>query len=258
MIRYQGVSNSYDGGKTWAVHDLSLDIEDGETMVLLGPSGCGKTTLLKMTNQLVPLASGSIQIEGDEISDMDPVQLRRRIGYVFQGVGLFPHMTIAENATIVPKLLGRGPNENQSLARELLALVDLDPDIYADRFPDELSGGQSQRVGVARALAADPHYLLMDEPFGALDAVTRKLLQDEMLRLKKQLGKTIVFVTHDIFEALSLGDRIAVLNQGRIEQVGTKEELVRQPASEYVEDLFKSPKAQLKEFQALLDGEKPL
>lgn len=164
-------------------------------------------------------------------------------------------MTVAENAAIVPRLLGANAEERRSRARELLVLVDLDPDTYADRFPDELSGGQAQRVGVARALAADPDYLLMDEPFGALDAVTRKLLQDEMLRLKKQLGKTIVFVTHDIFEALSLGDRIAVLNNGHLEQVGTKEELVRTPASKFVSELFAAPKAQLQEFRALLESE---
>ncbi len=255
MIQYKNVFKTYDGGDSSAVRDLSLDIEDGETLVLLGPSGCGKTTLLRMTNRLEDVSAGTIEIDGEDIGKVDPVQLRRRIGYVFQGIGLFPHMTVAENATIVPRLLGKDADGARAHARDLLALVDLDPDIYADRFPDELSGGQAQRVGVARALAADPQYLLMDEPFGALDAVTRKLLQEEMLRLKKQLSKTIIFVTHDIFEALSLGDRIAIMNQGKLEQIGSKEELVRSPASQFVSDLFAAPKAQLREFRALLEGE---
>lgn len=255
MIRYDRVFKSYEGTNAPAVRDLSLTVEDGETLVLLGPSGCGKTTLLRMTNRLEDLSSGSIEIEGEDIGRMDPVQLRRRIGYVFQGIGLFPHMTVAENAAMVLKLLGAATDERKARAEELLALVDLDPSIYGDRYPDELSGGQAQRVGVARALAANPNYLLMDEPFGALDAVTRRLLQDEMLRLKKQLGKTIVFVTHDIFEALSLGDRIAVLNKGSLEQVGTKEELVNSPASDFVSELFESPRAQLHEFRVLLEGE---
>jgi len=254
MIRYNNVSKTYSAETTPAVRDLSLTIEDGETMILLGPSGCGKTTLLKMTNRLIDGFSGCIEIEGDDIAQMDPVELRRRIGYVFQGVGLFPHMSVAENIAIVPKLLKWSKEACAERARELLSLVELDPDIYGPRFPDELSGGQSQRVGVARALAADPQYLLMDEPFGALDTVTRTALQDEMLRLKKQLGKTIVFVTHDIFEALSLGDRIAVLNRGRLEQVGTGADLIRSPASEYVSGLFDAPKAQLRDFRALLEG----
>jgi len=254
MIRYSNVTKTYGTETAPAVRNLSLTVEDGETMILLGPSGCGKTTLLKMTNRLIDGAAGCIEIEGDDIAQMDPVELRRRIGYVFQGVGLFPHMTVAENIAIVPKLLKWSKGAWTERARELLSLVELDPDIYAARFPDELSGGQSQRVGVARALAANPQYLLMDEPFGALDTVTRTALQDEMLRLKKQLGKTIVFVTHDIFEALSLGDRIAVLNRGRLEQVGTGADLIRSPASEYVSGLFAAPKAQLRNFRALLEG----
>ncbi len=254
MIRYKHVNKTYTASDAPAVRDLSLTVEDGETMVLLGPSGCGKTTLLKMTNRLIEVSGGTVAIEGEDVARTDPVTLRRRIGYVFQGVGLFPHMTVAENISLVPRLLGWTATRREARARELLALVDLNPDTYADRFPDELSGGQSQRVGVARALAADPQYLLMDEPFGALDTVTRTTLQEEMLRLKSQLGKTIVFVTHDIFEALALGDRIAVLNQGRLEQVGAKEELIRNPASAFVASLFDAPRAQLRAFGHLLNG----
>lgn len=253
MICYRNVSKSY-GHDAPAVRDLSLAVEDGETMVLLGPSGCGKTTLLKMANRLVDPSSGTIEVGGEAVTTIDPVELRRHIGYVFQGVGLFPHMTVEDNVALVPKLLGWSITKRVTRARELLALVDLDPDTYASRFPDELSGGQAQRVGVARALAADPQYLLMDEPFGALDSVTRSALQDEMLRLKQQLGKTIVFVTHDIFEALALGDRIAVMNAGHMEQVGTKEELVRTPATDFVAQLFDAPRQQLDQFRSLLDG----
>ncbi len=252
MICYSNVTKAY-GRASPAVCDLSLTVEDGETMVLLGPSGCGKTTLLKMANRLVDPSSGSIEVGGETVTALDPVGLRRRIGYVFQGVGLFPHMTVEDNVALVPKLLGWAQARRAERAHELLALVDLDPDTYAGRFPDELSGGQAQRVGVARALAADPQYLLMDEPFGALDAVTRGALQDEMLRLKQRLGKTIVFVTHDIFEALALGDRIAVMNAGRLEQVGTKEELVRTPASDFVAQLFEAPRQQLEQFRTLLE-----
>jgi len=252
MIRYEHVSKSYAQSGAPAVHDLALTVEDGETMVLLGPSGCGKTTLLKMTNRLIEATGGIVEIEGESVSAMEPFELRRRIGYVFQGVGLFPHMTVAENISIVPRLLGWERAKCQARADELLALFDLDPEVFGSRFPDELSGGQSQRVGVARALAADPQYLLMDEPFGALDTVTRTTLQGEMLRLKKQLGKTIIFVTHDIFEALELGDRIAVMNKGELEQVGTKEELIRNPASAFVSDLFKAPRDQLRAFGELL------
>ncbi len=185
---------------------------------------------------------------------MDTVELRRSIGYVFQGIGLFPHMTVEENVSIVLRLLGTSPCRRRTRARELLELVELDPDEFHCRYPNELSGGQQQRVGVARALAADPAYLLMDEPFGALDAVTRDGLQQEVLRLKEKLGKTIVFVTHDIFEALTLADRIAVMHEGLLEQVGTAREILSAPATEFVRALFEKPAAQLTAYQEHLDG----
>ena len=248
MIRLSQVSKSFDGGATHAVRGLSLEVAEGETLVLLGSSGCGKTTTLKMINRLLDLTDGQIMVDDTDIMTMDRVALRRSIGYVFQGIGLFPHMTIEENTSVVLRLLGRDAAERKNRARELLELVDLDPRAYAGRYPQELSGGQQQRVGVARALAANPKYLLMDEPFGALDALTRDSLQQEVLRLNRKLNKTIVFVTHDIFEALTLADRIAVMHEGRLEQIGTKQEILTQPATEFVRGLFEKPANQLREF----------
>jgi osmoprotectant transport system ATP-binding protein len=189
---------------------------------------------------------------GEDIATQDPIALRRKIGYVFQGIGLFPHMTVAENIAIVPRLLGWPAARQRDRAHDLLEVVGLEPDRYRDRFPDELSGGQQQRVGVARALAADPAYLLMDEPFGALDALTRDVLQQELIGIRERIHKTIVFVTHDIFEALALGDRIAVLHAGRLEQVGTREEILRRPATEFVRELFAKPAQQLAAYGDLL------
>lgn len=255
MIVLRDVWKSFDGGKTFAVKGVSLEVAKGETLVLLGSSGSGKTTTLKMINRLIEPTKGVIEIDGCNVMDIDPVELRRSIGYVFQGIGLFPHLTVAENVSIVLRLLGRPKREQRKRAEELLALVGLDPKEFADRFPDELSGGQQQRVGVARALAADPDYLLMDEPFGALDAVTRDVLQQELLRLKGQLRKTIVFVTHDIFEAFLLADRIAVMHNGRIEQVGTKEELIKRPSTDFVRQLFEQPVKHLAMFGAVANQE---
>jgi osmoprotectant transport system ATP-binding protein len=252
VIVLERVSKSFDSGVTYAVRNVSLEVAEGETIALVGTSGCGKTTTLKMINRLIEPTSGVIKVSGLNIMEQDPVILRRSIGYVFQGIGLFPHMTILQNVEIVPRLLGRSPAQRQERAEFLLELVGLPPDDYAERLPDELSGGQQQRVGVARALAADPSYLLMDEPFGAVDPVTRDGLQQEMLLLKKTLGKTIIFVTHDIFEAFTLGDRIAVLDKGKLEQVGTKEELIANPASSVVRDLLEKPARQLSAFAAVL------
>ena len=238
MIHLRNISKSFDGGATFVVRDLSLDIAEGETVVLLGASGCGKTTTLKLINRLISLTEGTILVDEQDISQQDLLALRRSIGYVFQDIGLFPHMTVLDNAAIVPKLLGWPRSRREARARELLQLVGLDPNQFALRKPRQLSGGQQQRVGIARALAADPKYLLMDEPFGALDAVTRDQLQEEVLRIKMELNKTIVFVTHDLFEAIRLGDRIAVMNKGRIEQVGTRDELLTNPATDYVRELF--------------------
>ncbi len=245
MIQLIDVSKTFDQGRTYAVRHLSFRVEKGETVVLLGSSGCGKTTTLKMVNRLIEASEGVIEVNGRDVMAQDPVDLRRGIGYVFQGIGLFPQMTVEQNVGVIPRLLGWASKKIRERTEELLTLVGLQPEEYAHRFPDELSGGQQQRVGVARALASDPAYLLMDEPFGALDALTRETLQQELLTLKKRLNKTIVFVTHDIFEALLIGDRIAVLHQGNLEQIATKKEILGAPATEFVGDLFAKPARQL-------------
>lgn len=251
MIRLIRVSKTFDGGRSYAVKDLSLDVDEGKTLVLLGSSGCGKTTTLKMINGLIEPTNGTIEVDGQDVASQDPVLLRRKIGYVFQEIGLFPHMTIERNVGIVLELLGWDKSRRCVRAHELLELMGLDPGVFADRYLDELSGGQQQRVGVARALAADPDYLLMDEPFGALDALTRDALQQELLSLKQRLKKTIIFVTHDIFEAITLGDQIAVLHKGKLEQVGTKEEVLNSPESEFVTELFSKPAKQLAAFKGV-------
>jgi len=251
MIRLIKISKSFDGGRSYAVKELSLDVAEGKTLVLLGSSGCGKTTTLKMINRLIEPTSGTIEVDGQDVTSQDPVLLRRKIGYVFQEIGLFPHMTIEQNVAIVPKLLGWDKNRRRVRAHEFLELMGLDPGIFADRYQDELSGGQQQRVGVARALAADPDYLLMDEPFGALDALTRDTLQQELLSLKGRLRKTIIFVTHDILEAITLGDEIAILHNGNLEQIGTKEEVLSSPKTEFVAELFSKPAKQLAVFKEM-------
>ncbi len=248
MIEITRLRKSFDGGGTFAVDDISLRVEEGETLVLLGSSGCGKTTTLKMINRLVEPTSGTITVDGRNVMEQDVISLRRSIGYVFQGVGLLPHLRVADNVSIVLRLLGRPAAERRQRAHELLEMMDLSPDRYADQYPAQLSGGQKQRVGVARALAADPRYLLMDEPFGAVDALTRDRLQQELLSLKARIRKTLVFVTHDIFEALTLADRIAVMHAGRIEQVGPPDELLKKPATPFVRDLFGKPAQQLRLF----------
>jgi len=245
VISFQNVSKSFDGGASQAVRNVSLEVRKGETLVLLGSSGSGKTTLLRLGNRLIEPTSGRVLLDGTEVTTLDPVSLRRRIGYVFQGIGLFPHLTAGANVALVPRLLDWPTAQRDERADELLQLVGLDPGTYRSRYPDELSGGQQQRLGVARALAANPEILLMDEPFGALDALTRDALQQELLALKQRLHKTILFVTHDIFEALTLGDRIGVMHAGQLEQLGTREEILRQPATEFVRDLFARPAAQL-------------
>ncbi len=233
MVRFINVTKLYPDG-TKAVDNLNLEIERGEFVCLIGPSGCGKTTTLKMINRLIEPTEGTITINGQDIMKLDPVELRRSIGYVIQQIGLFPHMTIAQNVEIVPRLLGWDPERRRQRVEELLPLVGLDPETYANRYPKELSGGQQQRVGVIRALAADPDLILMDEPFGALDPITRESLQDELKRLQSKLKKTIVFVTHDMDEALKLSDRIVVMKEGRAHQVATPEELLRNPKDEWV------------------------
>jgi osmoprotectant transport system ATP-binding protein len=248
VIVLDQVSKSFDGGESFAVDHVTLHVAEGETLVLLGSSGCGKTTTLKMINRLIEPTSGAITVDGVNVLDQNVIDLRRSIGYVFQGIGLMPHLRVADNVGIVLRLAGVRRSERRARAFELLDLVDLPPDDYADQFPDQLSGGQRQRVGVARALAADPAYLLMDEPFGAVDALTRDGLQQELLDLKARIRKTIIFVTHDIFEALRVADRIAVMHEGRLEQVGPQEDILGRPATPFVRDLFGKPAEQLRLF----------
>jgi osmoprotectant transport system ATP-binding protein len=236
MIRLEHVSKQYATGQL-AVRDLTLAIPEGETCVLVGPSGCGKTTTLKMINRLIEPTGGRIYLDGEDVTRADSVQLRRRIGYVIQQVGLFPHQTIATNVGTVPRLLGWKKDRVAARVDELLTLFGLDAQEFRDRYPAQLSGGQRQRVGVARALAADPPVLLMDEPFGAIDPVTRSRLQDEFLRLQEEVRKTVVFVTHDIEEAVKMGDRIAILDIGGVlAQYDTPAEILGKPASPMVAD----------------------
>ncbi|MFF0745933.1 ABC transporter ATP-binding protein [Streptomyces sp. NPDC004111] len=233
MIRFEQVSKVYPDGTT-AVDDLSFEVAEGELVTLVGPSGCGKTTTMMMVNRLIEPTSGRILMDGEDISGVDPVKLRRRIGYVIQQVGLFPHRTILDNTATVPFLTGWQKAKARARAAELLDLVGLDPSVYGSRYPEQLSGGQRQRVGVARALAADPPVLLMDEPFGAVDPVVRERLQDEFLSLQATVRKTVLLVTHDIEEAVRMGDRIAVYGQGRIEQFDTPASVLGAPATAYV------------------------
>ncbi|GAB1326020.1 ATP-binding cassette domain-containing protein [Streptomyces sennicomposti] len=233
MIRFEQVTKRYPDGTT-AVDGLSFEVAEGELVTLVGPSGCGKTTTMMMVNRLVEPTSGRVLVGGEDIADLDPVRLRRRIGYVIQQVGLFPHRTVLDNTATVPALLGWKKAKARARAAELLDLVGLDPKTYGPRYPRQLSGGQRQRVGVARALAADPEVLLMDEPFGAVDPVVREQLQDEFLRMQAAVRKTVLLVTHDIEEAVRLGDRIAVYGQGRIEQLNTPGAVLGSPATPYV------------------------
>jgi osmoprotectant transport system ATP-binding protein len=238
QICFEHVTKAFAGNKIPAVNDCSFEVEPGSFVVLLGPSGCGKTTLLKTVNRLYELDSGSIQIDGEDVRQIPVTQLRRRIGYVIQQVGLFPHLTIAENVAVVPELVGWPRARIDKRIDELLQLVNLAPEEYRGRYPAQLSGGQQQRVGLARALAADPMLLLMDEPFGAIDAITRGSLQEEMLVLHRRVQKTILFVTHDVDEALRLADRILVMRAGRVEQYGSPFELITNPANEFVAELL--------------------
>ena len=231
LIRLENVSKSYGAGSEPAVRNLTLEVMRGEVLVLVGPSGCGKSTTLRLINRLIEPTSGRMFIDEEDIIGVNPSELRRKIGYVIQQVGLFPHRTIAENIATVPLLLGWKKDKIAARVDELLELVSMDPETYRDRYPKELSGGQAQRIGVARALAADPDVLLMDEPFGAIDPITRDRLQNEFLRLQQELKKTIVFVTHDIDEAIKMGNRIAILREGsEIAQLDTPEAILSHPA----------------------------
>jgi len=244
LIAFEQVCKTYAGG-TEAVRDLTLEIPEQETLVLLGTSGSGKTTTMKMVNRLIEPSSGRILIDGEDVMGQDAIALRRRIGYAIQHIGLFPHMTVAENIAVVPKLLQWSRERIDERIGQLLNMVGLEPDEFRDRFPSQLSGGQRQRVGVARALAADPPIVLMDEPFGALDPITREQLQNEFLDLESVIRKTIIFVTHDVFEAVKMGDRVALLDAGRLQQVATPKELVESPANEFVDQFLGQHRFQL-------------
>ena len=241
LIHLDKVSKTYPGTEVPAVADLNVDILPGEILVLVGPSGCGKSTTLRLINRMIEPTSGRIIFEGEDVTDVDPDQLRRRIGYVIQQISLFPHRTIKENIATVPQMLGWDAARIDTRVDELLDMVGMDPATYRGRYPKELSGGQAQRVGVARALGADPEVLLMDEPFGAIDPITRDRLQNEFLRLQAELKKTIVFVTHDVDEAIKMGDRIAILrDQSVIAQHDTPEAILANPANDFVEDFLGS------------------
>jgi osmoprotectant transport system ATP-binding protein len=234
MISLKDVSKTFDGSREPAVTDLSIEVAEGETVVLVGPSGCGKTTTMKMINRLIEPTSGTITVSGTNIAEQDPVKLRRGIGYVIQSIGLMPHRTVADNIATVPRLEGWEKQRVSERIDELMTVFDLDRALI-DRYPAELSGGQGQRVGVARALAADPPVMLMDEPFGAVDPIVRERLQDQFLEIQERLRKTIVFVTHDVDEAIKMADRIVILNRGGvIEQFAAPEEILRQPANDFV------------------------
>jgi osmoprotectant transport system ATP-binding protein len=237
-IRFENVSKQFTNTPHTAVNDVSFVVDEGSFVVLLGQSGCGKTTLLKMINRLYEPSSGVIYLGDADIRQMDATQLRRQIGYVIQQIGLFPHMTVAQNIAIVPELLRWDAGRVAARVDELLLLVDLPPDEYRGRYPSQLSGGQQQRVGVARALAGDPGVILMDEPFGAIDAITRTGLQDELLRLQRKLHKTVVFVTHDVEEALRLADKIVIMRNGRIIQYDSPFHILSRPADPFVRELI--------------------
>jgi len=249
-IEFRDVTKEYPGASQPAVDHASFTVREGGICMLLGTSGSGKTTLLRMVNRLIDPTSGAILIDGVATTDSDPIVLRRSIGYVIQQVGLFPHLTIGDNVRIVPSILGQPASATEGRVNELLELVGLAPAEYRKRYPRQLSGGQQQRVGLARALAADPAVMLLDEPFGALDAITRGRMQDELLRIQAQMHKTVLFVTHDVEEAFKLGDQIVVMSEGKLVQQGTGVELLSQPANDFVRKLVGADNV-LREFQYL-------
>lgn len=237
MIKFENVTKVYEDGFR-ALNNINLEIKQSELMVLIGPSGSGKTTTMKMINRLIEPTGGNIYINGKSITEQNPVKLRRDIGYVIQQIGLFPHMSISENVALVPKLKKEDIGIYTEKVNELLDMVGLDPEIYRDRYPNELSGGQQQRIGVIRALASDPSIILMDEPFSALDPISREQLQDELVKLQENIKKTIVFVTHDMDEALKIADRICIMKDGEIVQIDTPEKILRYPANDFVKSFI--------------------
>lgn len=243
MIKFEKVTKIYSGSQSAAISNIDLEVSRGEICVLIGSSGCGKTTLMRMVNRLISITSGNILIDGQNIMNMDVIELRRSIGYAIQQIGLFPHMTVYDNIATVPRLLKWGKERIAARVDELLNMVKLDPDVFRHRYPRELSGGQAQRIGVARALATDPPVMLMDEPFGAIDPINREVLQDEFLSIQEKIRKTIIFVTHDIHEAIKMGDKIALLDAGRLVQYGTPESLLTAPANQFVKDFVGADRA---------------
>ena len=243
MIEILNLTKKFNG--LTAVDNISFSVEKGETLILLGTSGCGKTTTLKMINRLIEATSGKVFIEGKNIQDQKPEELRKQIGYVIQSIGLFPHYRVEQNVAIVPNLLKWDNKQTVSRTRELLELVDLPPDDFLKRKPEELSGGQQQRVGLARALAADPSVVLLDEPFGALDPITRRQIKKEFINMESMLQKTMILVTHDVFEACELGDKICLMDEGKIKQIGTAKELIFSPQNDFVINFFQANRFQL-------------
>ena len=252
MIELQQVSKSFDGGRTEVVQQVDLHIGQGQFLVLLGESGCGKTTTLKMVNRLIEPTAGRIEVDGRDHRHIDPIQLRRSIGYVFQGIGLFAHMNVAQNIGVLPALLRWDAGRVRARVDELLQLVGLPPEAYRQRYPRQLSGGQQQRVGLARALSAGPRIMLMDEPFGALDPLTRETLRNEFARIHRQLGLTTVMVTHDVTEALLMADRIAVMRSGRLVGCGAPGDMMNEPPDDYVARLMQTPRQQADRLEALV------
>lgn len=243
MINVSSICKEYEsqeGLPVKAVNGVSFEVSEGETLCLIGTSGSGKTTCLKMLNRLIEPTSGEIEINGENILEQDPIVLRRSLGYVIQKAGLMPHLTVAQNVGLLPRLMEWDSDERAKRVNELLSLVNLPPEQYRDRYPAELSGGQQQRVGVARALVLDPPIILMDEPFGALDPITREGLHDEFLRLKSEVGKTVVMVTHDLAEAFKLGDKIALMDKGQLVQLGSEDDFRESPENEFVRDFVRS------------------
>jgi osmoprotectant transport system ATP-binding protein len=253
-ISLQAVSKAYGAGHRAALDRVTLTVAPREFLVIVGPSGSGKTTLLRLINRLIDPAEGTVAFEGKDVRALDPIALRRRIGYVFQGIGLFPHMTVAENISITPRLLGIDATRIAARVGELIDLVRLDRALHTDRFPHQLSGGERQRVGVARALAAEPRVVLMDEPFGALDPLTRDALSDDYRRLHDRLGLTTVMITHDMLEAVLLADRIVVLRDGGLVAEGAPAELMAQTSDKFVSELMQTPRRHAERLNALKDG----
>ncbi len=255
MIRLDSLTKTFETphGPVTAVDDVSFDLPNGEICVLLGPSGCGKTTTMKMINRLIVPTRGKIFIDGKDTDTIDPIQLRRSIGYVIQQIGLFPNQTVSDNICVVPDLLGWNKKKSRARAAELLELVGMDPALFLDRYPRQLSGGQQQRIGVLRALAADPPVMLMDEPFGAIDPINREVIQDEFLRMQDKLRKTVIFVSHDLDEAVKMADKIAIFRAGRLEQFASPDQLLARPANPFIETFLGSDRVlkRLRRMQAI-------